>query len=121
MDITLPLPAFLSLSPSEMLVVAVVALLLFGGDLPRVAREWGKHFVEFRRHLSGIREELNEAIYAEPDPPRRLQHHPQYHAPPSVPSAPALVTDAASDTSDTAAIDSAPADAVETPASPTAD
>jgi len=80
-DLTLPPLAFLNLSPSEMLVVAVIALLLYGGDLPQVAREWGKYFTEFRRHLSGIRDELNEAIYAEPEPPRRLQHHPQYHAP----------------------------------------
>ncbi len=118
MDTTLPLPAFLNLSPSEMLVVAVVALLLFGGDLPRVAREWGKHFVEFRRHLSGIRDEFNDAMYAEPDPPRRLQHHPQYHSPPSVPSVPALATETASDT---AASDSAEAAAAEPPTEPTTD
>ncbi len=77
--------AFLSPSPSEMLVVAFIALMLYGGDLPRVAREWGKHFTEFRRHLSGIRDELHEAINAEPERPR-LQHHPEFHSPPPTPS-----------------------------------
>jgi Sec-independent protein translocase protein TatA len=63
-----------------MLVVAMIAILLFGSELPNVARTWGKHVAEFRRHLSGIRDELNSAIYAEPDPaPRQLQRHPEFH------------------------------------------
>ena len=72
----LPLAFFGSIGPSEMLVVAVVALLLYGGDLPEVARTWGKHFAEFRRHLDGVRGELNAAIYAEPDRPARLVYQP---------------------------------------------
>jgi sec-independent protein translocase protein TatA len=71
--------AFMGLGPSEMLLVAVIALLVFGSDLPNVARTWGKTFNEFRRHLSGIRDEFNDAIYAEPEAPRRLQYHPEYH------------------------------------------
>jgi sec-independent protein translocase protein TatA len=71
--------AFMGLGPSEMLLVAVIALLVFGSDLPNVARSWGRQFNEFRRHLSGIRDEFNDAIYAEPDPPRRLQYHPEFH------------------------------------------
>jgi sec-independent protein translocase protein TatA len=71
--------AFMGLGPSEMLLVAVIALLLFGSDLPNVARTWGKTFNEFRRHLTGIRDEFNDAIYTEPETPRRLQYHPEYH------------------------------------------
>jgi Sec-independent protein translocase protein TatA len=52
--------------------------LVFGSDLPNVARSWGKQFNEFRRHLSGIRDEFNDAIYAEPEAPRRLQYHPEF-------------------------------------------
>lgn len=62
----------------EMFIGAIVALLLFGKDLPNVAREWGRHFMEFRRHLNGIKSELNEAIYAEPERPK-LQYHPEFH------------------------------------------
>jgi len=58
---------FLSPSPIEMMVIAVVALLLFGGNLPEVARSWGKTFAEFRRGLTGIQDELNEVIYSAPD------------------------------------------------------
>jgi sec-independent protein translocase protein TatA len=64
--------------PAEMVVVAVIALLLVGKDLPNVAREWGKYFNEFRRHLNAVKSELNDAIYAEPERPK-LQYHPTFH------------------------------------------
>ena len=50
---TLPL-AFFTPGPSEMLLVAVIALLVFGKDLPSVAKQWGKAFQEFRRVLLKI-------------------------------------------------------------------
>ncbi len=62
----LPL-AFWSPGPGEMLVLAVVALLLYGGNLPEVARSWGKTFAEFRRGLSGFQNEFNSVIYNEPE------------------------------------------------------
>ncbi|MCH7750790.1 MAG: twin-arginine translocase TatA/TatE family subunit [Planctomycetes bacterium] len=68
------LVAFLSPSPVEMLVVAAFALLLYGGDLPKVARSWGKSFTEFRRSFSGIQKDINEAIYSEPE---QLEYHPE--------------------------------------------
>lgn len=64
--------AFWSPGPAEMLVLAVVALLLYGGNLPEVARSWGKSFAEFRRGLTGFQNELNEVIYSEPD---QLPYH----------------------------------------------
>jgi len=48
--------AFWSPGPAEMLVLAVVALLLYGGNLP-----------EFRRGLTGFQSELNEVIYSQPE------------------------------------------------------
>ena len=68
---------FWSPGPYEMLLVAVVALLLYGGQLPDVARSWGKTFAEFRRGLSGIQNEINDAIYAEPE---RLEYRPEQSA-----------------------------------------
>ena len=104
--------AFIGLGPSEMLLVAVIALLVFGSDLPNVARTWGKQFNEFRRHLSGIRDEFNDAIYAEPDQPRRLQYHPEYQRegngspetaalPPAEAGSPSAASDAVSESSAT--------------------
>jgi Sec-independent protein translocase protein TatA len=74
----LALPLAFSLGPMEMAVVAVIALLLFGKDLPNVAKEWARTFNEFRRHLNSVKSELNEAIYAEPERPK-LQYHPDFH------------------------------------------
>jgi sec-independent protein translocase protein TatA len=74
----LPL-AFLSPSFGEMVLIAIIALLLYGSDLPQVARTWGKAYQEFRRHISGIRNDLNDVIYAEPDSPRKLQYYPEFH------------------------------------------
>jgi sec-independent protein translocase protein TatA len=70
--------AFLSPSFGEMVLIAIIALLLYGSDLPQVARTWGKAYQEFRRHLNGIRNDLNDAIYAEPDSPRKLQYYPEF-------------------------------------------
>ena len=64
--------AFWSPGPGEMLVLAVVALLLYGGNLPEVARSWGKSFAEFRRGLSGFQNELNSVIYSDPE---QLPYH----------------------------------------------
>lgn len=64
--------AFWSPGPAEMMVLAVVALLLYGGKLPEVARSWGKSFAEFRRGLSGFQSELNSVIYTEPE---QLAYH----------------------------------------------
>jgi len=72
--------AFLGpLGGTEMFMVALIALLVFGKDLPHVAREWAKHFAEFRRHVNGIKSELTDAIYAAELEPPRLQYHPEFH------------------------------------------
>ena len=47
-------PAFLSMGLSEMIVVAVVALLVFGGRLPEVMHTLGKTYAKFRRGMSEL-------------------------------------------------------------------
>jgi len=59
--------AFFSPGPVEMLVILAVALLLYGGRLPEMARSWGKTLAEFRRGLSGIQNDLNDAMYSTPE------------------------------------------------------
>jgi sec-independent protein translocase protein TatA len=73
--------AFLNFGMGEMLLLAIVALLLYGSDLPEVAKTWGKAYSEFRRNLNGFRSELNNVIYSEPeqDAPRKLQYYPEFH------------------------------------------
>lgn len=53
------------LSPSEMMIVGIVAVLLFGSRLPSVARSMGKSFIEFKKGMRGIEDELNDAVYDE--------------------------------------------------------
>ena len=52
------------LGPTEMLVVLVVAVLLFGSRLPSVARSMGKSFVEFKKGVRGIEDELNDVVHS---------------------------------------------------------
>ena len=41
----------------EMIVIGIIALLLFGKQLPEVARSLGKGVVEFKKGLNGIDDE----------------------------------------------------------------
>lgn len=94
------LASFLSPSFAEMALIGLIALLLYGSDLPHVIRSWGKTYNELRRNLHGIRNELNDAIYAEPDPPRKLQYYPEFQH--------QTTDDGASDAAPEAVVDVAP-------------
>lgn len=43
---------------TEMMILFVIALLLFGKNLPQVARSLGKGMMEFKKGLHGIDEEI---------------------------------------------------------------
>jgi sec-independent protein translocase protein TatA len=45
----------------ELLIVGIIALLLFGKNLPNVARNAGKSFAEFKKGISGFQEEFHKA------------------------------------------------------------
>ena len=44
--------------------MGIIAVLLFGKRLPDVARSMGKRFVEFKKGMSGIEDEVRSATYA---------------------------------------------------------
>ncbi len=54
------------LGPTELVIIGVVAVLLFGSRLPSVARSLGKSMVEFKKGMHGVEEELNSAVYSPP-------------------------------------------------------
>jgi sec-independent protein translocase protein TatA len=51
----------------EMLVVAVVAIIMFGKDLPSIARKVGKWYFNLKRQLTDIKDELKSQIPTEDD------------------------------------------------------
>ena len=55
----LPL-AFDFLSPTTMLFLAVLAVLLYGERLPEVARSLGKQFIDLKKSVQGIRDQFEE-------------------------------------------------------------
>lgn len=59
--VSTPLFAVFGLGPTELAIVGVIALLLFGARLPQVARSMGKSIREFKSGMSEIEEEVNKA------------------------------------------------------------
>jgi sec-independent protein translocase protein TatA len=55
---------FLMPGPTDMLIIGVIAVLLFGKRLPEVSRSVGKWILEAKKGLRGIEEELHRATYA---------------------------------------------------------
>lgn len=51
------------LSPFEMMVIGVIAVVLFGGNLPDVARKAGSIYREFRSRLNEVQREFRAAEY----------------------------------------------------------
>ncbi len=60
----LPVAFIGNLGPFEMLLVAGIALLLFGKNLPKVARDAGKAIVEFKKGMAGIEHSVDDAVYS---------------------------------------------------------
>ena len=53
---------FWSPGPLEWVVIAIVAVLLFGKRLPEVGRSLGQGIVEFKKGLKGAKNELDDAV-----------------------------------------------------------
>ncbi|HKI20996.1 MAG: twin-arginine translocase TatA/TatE family subunit [Isosphaeraceae bacterium] len=58
--------AFLpNLGTTELLIIAFVSLLIFGNRLPSVMRSLGKSVTEFKKGISGIEEDIDQAVTSE--------------------------------------------------------
>ena len=51
-----------SMGIGEMALIAVVAVVLFGGRLPEVARTFGGYYSQFRKSLADIQNSINTDI-----------------------------------------------------------
>jgi sec-independent protein translocase protein TatA len=45
--------AFMGLGPTELVIIGIIVLLLFGNRLPSVMRSLGRGVVEFKKGVSG--------------------------------------------------------------------
>lgn len=51
----------------EMIIFGIIAVILFGGRLPSVARSLGKSIVEFKKGMKDIENDMKSSIYDEPE------------------------------------------------------
>lgn len=70
------------LGPTELMIVGIVAVLLFGRKLPEVARSLGSSYREFRKGLNEFQSTVNTDTYS--------SHRSSYSSSYSTPSTPAL-------------------------------
>jgi sec-independent protein translocase protein TatA len=61
----MPLAFLPNLGMPELMIVAFVSLLIFGNRLPSVMRSLGKSVTEFKKGISGIEEEIDQAVTSE--------------------------------------------------------
>jgi sec-independent protein translocase protein TatA len=50
----------------EVVIFGIIAVILFGGRLPSVARSLGKSIVEFKKGMSDLENEVKDSVYSEP-------------------------------------------------------
>ena len=53
--------AILDLEPTTLVVLGVIAILLFGERLPEIARTFGKRFMDFKKGIQNIENEIKSA------------------------------------------------------------
>jgi sec-independent protein translocase protein TatA len=51
-----------NIGTTEIIILLVIALLLFGRRLPEVGRSLGKGIVEFKKGLKGVQDDLDEDL-----------------------------------------------------------
>ena len=75
-ELNVAAPAFLGpIGTTELVIIAVIALLIFGRRLPDVARSVGKSIVEFKKGIRDVKGDIDDQSRLEPpktpklDPP----------------------------------------------------
>ncbi len=60
---------------TELIIIAVIALLIFGRRLPDVARSVGKSIVEFKKGIRDVKGEIDVKSSSEQQP--KIEHKPE--------------------------------------------
>lgn len=50
----------------ELMIIGIIAVILFGGRLPSVARSLGKSIIEFKKGMNDLENEVKSSVYSEP-------------------------------------------------------
>ncbi|MEM8738612.1 MAG: twin-arginine translocase TatA/TatE family subunit [Planctomycetota bacterium] len=50
--------------PWEWIVIGILGVIIFGKRLPEVGKSLGKGIVEFKKGLSGVEDEIDDAVQA---------------------------------------------------------
>lgn len=69
------------LGTTELMILGVVAVLLFGSRLPEVARSMGKSLTEFKKGMQGFENEIHSSV--DDDPTDSLAYENDYEEPSS--------------------------------------
>jgi sec-independent protein translocase protein TatA len=64
---------------TELIIIAVIALLIFGRRLPDVARSVGKSIVEFKKGIRDVKSEVD--VQSSSEQPPKIEHKPEAEAP----------------------------------------
>ena len=79
-----------SIGITELVVLGVVAIVLFGKRLPEVARNVGKSYGELRKGLAELQSSINTEIETPATGPRRERTSPSFDDDYEEPTAPGL-------------------------------
>ncbi len=69
------------MGPTEMIIVGVIAVLLFGQRLPEVGRSLGKSLMEFKKGLNDIKSEMDVATMEPTSRPAKRYNADDYDEP----------------------------------------
>ena len=68
------------IGPTELIIIGIIGLLIFGKRLPEIARNMGKGVVEFKKGLKGIEHDIEKEDY-EPPPPSKNKSYNEESSP----------------------------------------
>ena len=54
--------AFFNLGAPEIILIALLAVLIFGKRLPEIGRSLGQGMVEFKKGLAGVKDDVKDAV-----------------------------------------------------------